>query len=80
MRFPAQTFACSLALAIVLSASPVILAQQPQVDHAQLTTQSVDHGLSAALDGLRRQNAPLWAGYTIPVSDKFSSGWRSNGV
>lgn len=76
MRFLTHT----LALTTILAASTATLAQQPEVTHTQLTTQSADHGLGAALDGLKRQNTPLWAGYTIPVVDKFSSGWRTNHV
>lgn len=70
----------TLVFTTVLAASTTMLAQLPEVAHAQLTTQAADHGLGAALDGLKAQNAPLWAGYTIPVGDKFSSGWRSNRV
>jgi HEAT repeat protein len=76
MRFLTPT----LVFTTVLAASTATLAQQPEVIHAQLTTQAADHGLGAALDGLKRQNTPLWAGYTIPVADKFSSGWRTTHV
>ena len=41
--------------ATVLSASPVMFAQQPTVVHGQVTTEAADHGLSAAIDGLKRQ-------------------------
>jgi HEAT repeat protein len=80
MRFPLRTIARTFTLTAVICASTAVLGQQPTVNHAQLTTQAADHGLSAALDTLKRQNAPLWAAYAIPVSDGLSSGWRSNGV
>ena len=76
MRFLTPT----LVFTTVLAASTAMPAQQPEVVHAQLSTQAADHGLGAGLDGLKRQNTPLWAGYTIPVADKFSSGWRTTHV
>jgi hypothetical protein len=68
-----------VALAVLFSAA-VTLAQQPEITHAQLTTKSVDHGLAAELDVLKREGTPVWVGYSIPVVDKFSSGWSSDRV
>jgi hypothetical protein len=45
-----------------------------------VTTEAVDHGLNAALDGLKRQNSAMWVGYSIPVVSKFSSGWNSGNI
>jgi HEAT repeat protein len=66
-----------LMLASVMSVATAASSQQPQIVHAQLTTQAVDHGLNAALDGLKKQDSPLWIAYSFPVVDKFSSGWNS---
>jgi hypothetical protein len=70
-----------IALAVLLSAAAAItLAQQPEITHAQLTAKSADHGLAAELDALKREGAPVWVGYSVPVVDKFSSGWSSDRV
>ncbi len=61
--------------ALVVLSSAVTLAQQPQFTHAQLTTATAAHGLNAELDTLKREAAPLWVGYSIPVAEKFSSSW-----
>jgi len=76
MRFPTR----SLVLTAVLSCATGMFAQQPEVVHTQLTTQAADHGLNTALDTLKRESAPLWVGYSVPVVDRFSSGWNSNRV
>jgi HEAT repeat protein len=60
-----------------LYSAAAALAQQPQFIHATLTTTAADHGLNAALDTLKRESSPLWVGYSIPVAEKFSSGWYS---
>jgi HEAT repeats len=80
MRFHVRTLALTMLLAAAALGSPVLVAQQPTVSHGQVSTQAADHGLSAALEALKKQSAPGWAGYLIPVSDKFSSGWRADGV
>jgi HEAT repeat protein len=64
----------------VLSAVPALFAQQPTVVHGQATTEAADHGLSAAIDGLKRQKDAAWIGYSIPVVSKFSSGWNSGRI
>jgi hypothetical protein len=76
MRYTARI----LALTTVLAAAAALPAQQPNVVHAQLTTRAVDHGLAAAIDALKRENGPLWAGYSVAVSDKFSTGWSYSRV
>jgi HEAT repeat protein len=76
MRTLVRIFAASL----VMSAVTALLAQQPEMLHAQWTTQIVDHGLSAVLDGLKAQKHATWVGYSIVVKEKFSSGSRSNHV
>lgn len=63
--------------AIVALSSAATLAQQPQFNHAQLTTTAAAHGLNAEFDTLKREAAPLWVGYSIPVAEKTSSGWNS---
>jgi hypothetical protein len=64
----------------ILSAAASVLAQQPTIVHGQATTETADHGLNAALEGLKRQNSAMWVGYSIPVVSKFSSGWNSDHV
>ena len=59
--------------AIITLAATTAFAQQPQFLHARLTTASADHGLNAELDSLRREAAPLWVGYNIPVAEKTFS-------
>jgi hypothetical protein len=69
-----------IALAVLLSAAAVTLAQQPETNHAQLTAKSSDHGLAAELDALKHEGTPVWVGYSFPVVDKFSSGGSSDRV
>jgi len=68
------------AFTIVLFAASILFAQQPEILHGQVTTQNVDHGLATALDTLKHEKAPLWAGYAIPVVEKFSNGWNNDRV
>jgi HEAT repeats/PBS lyase HEAT-like repeat len=75
-----RTFLRILVATTVLSAATAMFAQQPTVVHGQLTTEAADHGLNAALDGLKRQNVAMWVGYSIPVVSKFSSGWNSSRI
>jgi hypothetical protein len=74
-----RAFARAVAITI-LSASTAMLAQQPTILHGQATAEAADHGLNAALDGLKRQNSAMWVGYSILVTNKFSSGWNSGNV
>src|SRR5258708_20481670 len=76
MRNLARIFVATTAM----SWATALFAQQPTVVHGQVTTEAADHGLSAALDGLKRQNSPMWVGYSIPVISKFSSGWNSSRI
>ncbi|HEU5340912.1 HEAT repeat domain-containing protein [Edaphobacter sp.] len=71
-----------LANTVVLAAlavAPCMLAQQPEVLHAQLTTQPAG-SLGKTIDTLKQQNAPLWIGYSIPVIGTFSSGWNNDPI
>ncbi len=70
----------SLIIVSLLSTAAVSLAQQPEIIHAQLTVQAVEHGLGAEIDSLKATATPVWVGYTIPVVDKFQSGWNSDRV
>jgi hypothetical protein len=67
-------------VATVLSTGIAMLAQQPTVTHGQVTTATADHGLSAVVDGLKRQKDTAWVGYSVPVVSKFSSGWNSKRI
>src|ERR1700733_1293170 len=75
-----QTFVRAFVTATVLFAATALSAQQPTVVHGQVTTDTAEHGLNAALDNLKRQNSPMWVGYSIPVISKFSSGWNSSHI
>ena len=69
-----------LAFATLMGAVSIGLAQQPQITNAQVTAKSADRGLAAELDALKRESAPVWVGYSIPVVDRFSNGWDSGRV
>lgn len=65
---------------IAIAAAPAVMpAQQPEVTHAQLTTQPTNN-LSATIQSLQQQNTPLWIGYSIPVINKFSTGWSNDSI
>ena len=66
--------------ATLMGAASIGLAQQPQITHAQVTAKSADHGLAAELDVLKRESAPVWVGYSLPVVERFSNGWDSGRV
>src|SRR3984893_2266906 len=66
--------------ALVLSATAVLFAQQPTVVHGQVTTEAANHGLGTVIDGLKKQKDVVWVGYSIPVINKFSSGWNSSHI
>jgi hypothetical protein len=66
--------------AFVLSTTAALFAQQPTVAHGQVTTEAANHGLAAAIDGLKQQKDAVWLGYSIPVINKFSSGWNSSRI
>ena len=76
MRTLVRIFAAS----VVLSAATALMAQQPEILHAQSKAQTVDHGLSAVFDGLKTQKGATWVGYSIAVKEKVSSGSQSNRV
>jgi HEAT repeat protein len=75
-----RAFVRSFAVTTVLSAATILFGQQPTVIHGQATTEIADRGLNVTLEGLKRQNAAMWVGYSIPVVSKFSSGWNSSRV
>jgi len=75
-----QAFVRIVVTITILSITTVVFAQQPTILHGQATTEAADHGLNAALDGLKRQNSAMWVGYSIPVISKFSSGWNSGNI
>lgn len=64
----------------VLSAATPLFAQQPTVIHGQVTTEAANHGLATVIDGLKQQKDAVWVGYSIPVNNKFSSGWNSDHI
>jgi HEAT repeats len=64
----------------ILSSATALFAQQPTVVHGQVTTEIASHGLGAVIDGLKQQKDVVWVGYSIPVINKFSSGWNSSRI
>lgn len=62
-----------------LAAAPAIRAQQPEVIHAQVSTQPAG-ALASTIDSLEHQASPLWVGYAVPVTHKFSTGWGNDQV
>jgi HEAT repeats/PBS lyase HEAT-like repeat len=75
-----RTLVRILAAGMAISAVTVLMAQQPEIFHAQSKTRTVDHGLSAVLDGLKAQKQATWVGYSIVVKEKFSLGAHSNHI
>ena len=60
-----------------LAAAPAMHAQQPEVLHAQLTTQPAGN-LDSTIASLKQQAGPLWVGYAVPTTQKFSAGWGND--
>jgi HEAT repeat protein len=75
-----RPFARVFAATLILSAATASFAQQPTVLHGQVTTETANRGLSTVIDGLKQQKDPVWVGYSIPVVNKFSSGWNSSRI
>jgi HEAT repeats len=77
-----RAFVRVFATALVLSAATALSAsaQQPTVIHGQVTTEAANRGLGTVVDGLKQQKDPVWVGYSIPVINKFSSGWNSSRI
>jgi HEAT repeat protein len=73
-----RSFVHALVTTLIVLAGPAIFAQQPTVVHGQMTTETANQGLSAVIEGLKRQKDVAWVGYSIPVINKFSSGWNSS--
>ncbi len=63
-----------LLLATAFATSLTLRAQQPEIVHARLTTETAAHGLQAELAAIERSGAPTWVGYRIPTDGHFSSG------
>jgi HEAT repeat protein len=66
------------AMAVMTMATAAGLAQQPAVDHAQLTARSAEHGLAAELQTVKQGGSPIWIGWSVPVQGGFSSGWDTD--
>ena len=66
------------AIAIVLSTTTLLHAQQPTILHGQVTMQSADRGLAIVLDNAKKASGITWVGYSVPVVSKFSNGWYSS--
>ena len=75
-----RAFVRAFVAAAVVLTTIAVFAQQPTILHGQATTETADHGLNAALDGLKHQNSVMWVGYSVPILSKFSSGWNSGHI
>lgn len=67
-----------LVMATITLAAVAGVAQQPVVDHAQVTTHSGERGLAPELEIVKRGGSTAWVGWSIPVQGGFSSGWDSD--
>jgi HEAT repeat protein len=64
----------------VIFAALTVSAQQPEIVHGQLSSQTATQGVATALSSLKKQQAPAWLGYSVPAIDTFSSGGEDNRV
>ena len=62
-----------------LAVAPVMCAQQPEVLHAQISTQPAG-ALATTINSLEHQAEPLWVGYAVPTTQKFSAGWGNDQI
>ena len=76
MRSLVRIFVATLAF----SSAASLIAQQPTVLHSQMTTETATHGLKGVLEGVMRESAPVWIGYSVQVANRFSTGWSSDSV
>jgi HEAT repeat protein len=75
-----RVFVRAFVASTILSAATALFAQQPTVIHGQVTTEAANHGLGKVIDGSKQQKDAVWVGYSIPVINKFSSGWNSSHI
>jgi HEAT repeats len=75
-----RAFVRAFVATTILSTATTSFAQQPTVLHGQVTTEAASNGLGTVLDGLKQQKDPVWVGYSVPVINKFSSGWNSGRI
>jgi len=75
MRVSLNAFATAI---FALSAASTSFSQQPNVVHGQVTAEATSRGLSTVIDDLKQQKDVVWIGYSIPVVNKFYSGWNSS--
>ncbi|MBB5055988.1 HEAT repeat protein [Granulicella aggregans] len=73
VRWMQSSVLTAMALATVVG-----FAQQPVVEHAQVTVRSAEHGLAAELEIAKHVGSPVWVGWSIPVQGGFSSGWDTD--
>ena len=75
-----RAFVRAFAATTILSTAIASFAQQPTVLHGQVTTEAASNGLGTVLNGLKQQKDPAWVGYSVPLINKFSSGWNSGHI
>ncbi len=76
---PIRRLTTVLVLTAALLLTPGLIAQQPQVTNAQLSSEP-GANLSQTLDNLRRASAPLWVAYVFPTEKPFTSSNDQAGV
>lgn len=62
-----------------LTIAPAMQAQQPKVLHTQLSTRPAGN-LDSTISSLKQQASPLWVGYAVPTTQKFSTGWSNDQI
>ena len=75
-----RSFVRAFVATTILSSATILFGQQPKVIHSQVTTEAAHEGLGKVIDGLKQQKEIVWVGYSIPVVNKFSSGWNSSHI
>src|SRR5260370_31359751 len=75
-----RTFMRAFIATTIVSSATALFAQQPTVINGQVTSETANHGLATVIDGLKQQKDVVWVGYSIPVINKFSSGWNSSRI
>ena len=72
-----QTYGVCLAAVMVVASAAA--QQAPVVKHAEISTHAAS-SLRAEIEAAKREQAPLWIGYAVPVTGKFQNNWDGDRV